>query len=134
VDYGLTRLLAEATARAAPGARFLYLSSIGAGPRARGAYLQARWKAETAVRSSGLDHIIVRPSFITGADRPERRAGERAVAALVAPLLGVAAALGARRLRARYRPRTAGELAGALVRLALEPGGGGRVVESEELG
>jgi uncharacterized protein YbjT (DUF2867 family) len=110
VDYGLTSLLLRATQRGAPDARFVYLSAIGVGPRARGGYLRARWRVEQELRASGIDHVVVRPAFITGPDRDEARPAERAAAILVDALLSVAAALGARRLRERYRSRTGDEL------------------------
>lgn len=132
VDYGLTRLLVDASA-AAPAPRFVYLSSTGVSERARGAYMQARWKAERDLRASGLPYTIARPSFITGTDRDEARPGERAMATVTNGLMAVAGALGARRMRARYRSTTNTVLATALVRLALDPAAENTIVESESL-
>ncbi len=134
VDYGLTVLLLRAAAAAARGGaapRFVYLSSLGATAATGNEYLRARGRVEALIRESGLPHLIVRPSFISGPDREERRPLERALARAVG--LGTAAlgALGAARLRARYHPRTAAELAEAVVRLALAGREG--VVEGEEL-
>jgi uncharacterized protein YbjT (DUF2867 family) len=118
VDYGLTALLLRATLRAAPAAHFVYLSAIGVGPRARGAYLRVRWRMEEEVRASGIAHTIVRPAFISGADREESRPLERMGAAVTDGLLRLGGALGARHLRERYRTRTAAELAAELADVA----------------
>ncbi|HSJ10947.1 MAG TPA: NAD(P)H-binding protein, partial [Longimicrobiales bacterium] len=117
VDYGLTALLLHAARTAAPAARFVYLSSLGVGPRARGEYLKVRWRFEQELRASGQPWTIVRPSFITGPDRAETRRAERMGAAVVDGLLGVAAVLGARTLRDRYASITAADLARALADL-----------------
>lgn len=131
VDYGLSVLLLEAATPCAP--RFVYLSSAGVGPRARGDYLSARWRVEQAIRASGLSHVIARPSFITGPDRDETRVGERVGAAMSDAALSVVGALGGRRLRDRYRSTTNVVLARALVRLALDRDAGDGVFESEQL-
>ncbi|HUH14065.1 MAG TPA: NAD(P)H-binding protein [Longimicrobiales bacterium] len=131
VDYGLTTLLLRATRRAAPSARFIYLSAAGAGAP-RGAYMEARARAERDIQASGLAHVIARPSFITGPDREERRPLERAAAATLDAALAVAGRLGARRTRERYRSTDAATLAHALVALAMDPAAGG-VYESEAL-
>lgn len=133
VDYGLTRLLVQASVAAGCAPRFVYLSSTGVSENARGAYLQARWKAEHHLRASGLPYTIARPSFITGTDRDEARPGERAMAMVTDGLVAVAGALGARGLRARYRSTTNATLAAALVRLALDPAAENTIVESESL-
>ena len=84
------------------------------------------------MRASGLPFLIVRPSFITGEDREESRPAERIGGAAVDWGTRLLGALGARRLRDRFRPRTGRELAGAIVRLALEGREG--VVEAQDLG
>jgi uncharacterized protein YbjT (DUF2867 family) len=133
VDYGLTILLLEAARDCGSSPRFVYLSSLGAGPRARGAYMSARWRVEEAVRASGLSYAIARPTFITGPDRDERRPAEHAAAALGDGALGLVAALGGRRLRERFRSTTNVVLARALVRLGGDRSLGDRVFMSEEL-
>lgn len=55
-----------AATRAAGASRFLYLSSLGAEPDSRTRYHQTKWAAENAVRASGLDWTILRPSVIIG--------------------------------------------------------------------
>ncbi len=132
VDYGLTRLLLDAAVAAGHGPRFVYLSSVGVGPGSRNPYLAVRARLEADLRASGLPFTIARPSFITGPDRDEDRPMERLGAGAVD---AVASALGALGLRSveRWRSTTPGTLAGALVRLALDPAAAGRVVESEAL-
>lgn len=130
VDYGLTALLIDAAAPAAP--RFVYLSAAGASPEARSRYMAVRGRVEEKLRASGLDHVIARPSFIVGPGRDEPRPLEHLGASLVDGALGVAGALGARRLRDRYRSTTNVDLARALVRVALDPEAHG-VFESEDL-
>jgi uncharacterized protein YbjT (DUF2867 family) len=133
VDYGLTSLLLRAASGAGSGPRFVYLSSIGVNGGTRNKYLAARWKVEQELRTSGLPYTVARPSFITGADRDESRPLERASAAVVDALLALSAALGARRLRDRYRSTTGAELARALVRLAFDPAATNRIIESDLL-
>ena len=133
VDYGLTAMLLEATLRAAPAARFIYLSSLGATEMTSNEYVRVRGRIERRIREYGLRALIVRPSFITGPDREEMRRTERTAAWIADRLLGVAAALGADTLRQRYRSRTAAELANAMAGLALQSDVGVRVVDGTHL-
>ena len=133
VDYGLSAMLLRATRAAAPNARFVYLSSIGVGPDARGDYLRVRWRLEEELRASGVDFLIARPSFITGPDRAEKRPTERWAAAVTDAVLSAAAFFGARTLRARYRPRTAGQLADALAAHAFHTGSSRVTLDGEAL-
>lgn len=55
-----------AAARAAGVRRFLHMSALGTRPGARARYHQTKWAAEEAVRASGLDWTIFRPSIIFG--------------------------------------------------------------------
>ncbi|MEZ4366345.1 MAG: NAD(P)H-binding protein [Kofleriaceae bacterium] len=131
IDLGLTAMLVDAAvAQARP--RFIYLSSLGADPGARSAYLRARGRAEAVVRASGLSYRIARPSFITGAGRDDGRPAERVAAALTDATLAVVGVLGGRATRDRYRSIGPTELAQALVRLAFDDGGD-RVVATEAL-
>jgi uncharacterized protein YbjT (DUF2867 family) len=114
------------------GAKVVYLSSAGADARSRSAYLAVRGRVEARLRESDLPFVSARPSFITGPDRDEPRPAERIGAALADGALGLAGALGARRLRDRYRSTTNVALARALVRLGLDPEAKG-VFESEAL-
>jgi uncharacterized protein YbjT (DUF2867 family) len=156
VDYGLTKLIVEAARRASETAgaadapatasaaastyrpRLVYLSSIGAKPDARSAYLSWRGKAEEAVKASGLPWMIAQPSFITEAggapdgSRDDARPGEKVGAAIGDAVLGALGLFGARQLRARYRSTTPDVLAAALIRMgeAAEPD---KVLAGDEL-
>jgi len=55
-----------AAAGAAGVRRFLHMSALGTRPNARARYHETKWRAEEAVRSSGLDWTILRPSIIYG--------------------------------------------------------------------
>ena len=131
IDLGLTRTLVEAARAAETRPRFVYLSSVGADPTARSAYMKARGEAEQVVRESGLPWRIARPSFITGPGRDDSRPGERAASAVSDGLLAVVGVF-ARSTRDRYRSITPEVLADALIRIAFDDGGD-RVVEGREL-
>ncbi len=133
VDFHLTDVLARATAQAAPNARFVYVSSMGASADAPGAYMEARWAAEESIRASGLAHVIARPAFITGADRQESRLGESLGALATNAVFKTLGALGARTLERRYRSTDAPELARALIHYALHTHTRERIVEAEDL-
>jgi nucleoside-diphosphate-sugar epimerase len=133
VDLGLTMMLLRAAREAASDARFVYLSSLGASTTTGNRYLRARGLVETALGESGLEHVVARPSFVTGPDREESRPAERGAAMIADALLGAAARLGARGLRARYASVTGDELARALVELASGRGVPHGIVETGEL-
>lgn len=143
VDYGLTKLIADAAVAASKRhagyrPRLVYLSSVGADANARSAYLSWRGKAEDAVRGSGLPWMIAQPSIITeagdGAEaaRDDRRPAERAAAVVGDAVLGVLGVLGGKKLRARYRSTTPDVLAAALIRLGESPEAD-RVVGGDDL-
>jgi NADH dehydrogenase len=46
--------------------KIIYLSALGTGPMAASKYHRTKWMAEEAVRNSGLDYNIFRPSVIFG--------------------------------------------------------------------
>lgn len=117
VDYGLTALLLAATREAAPAARFIYLSAVGASERAN-AYLRARGRLERELRASGLSWISARPAFVTGADREESRPAERAAAFAIDVAVAAAGRIGLRPLADRWRSLTGAQLAEALALLA----------------
>ncbi|WP_242339692.1 SDR family oxidoreductase [Anaeromyxobacter sp. SG66] len=133
VDYGLTRLLLDAAVASGARPRFVYLSSARVHEGTRSAYLSARARLERDLRASGLPFVVARPAFVTGPDRDEPRPLERAAARVSDAALSVASRLGARRLAARWRSTSGAALASALVRLALDPGAEGRVVEGDGL-
>src|ERR1700744_1595122 len=102
VDLGGAVKLVEA-AKAEGVSRYLIVSSMGAekapadGAEGFGAYLQAKFEAAEAVRSSGLDYTVVRPGgltddpgtgLVTIAEKTERGKVPRAdVAAVLATCL-----------------------------------------------
>jgi NADH dehydrogenase len=47
--------------------RFLHMSALGVGSKAKGEYFQTKWLAEEALRKSTLHFTIFRPSIIYGA-------------------------------------------------------------------
>jgi uncharacterized protein YbjT (DUF2867 family) len=133
VDYGLTKWLIDGAAGIDPRPRFVYLSAAGVTERSKNAYIAARARAEATLRESGMPWTIARPSFITGADREDERPLERLAAAVGDGVLAVAGALGAAKLRARWRSIDATGLARALVRIALDPAFVDRIARAEEL-
>jgi len=64
VDAEGTENLVRA-AKAAGVKRYVYLSGVGAAPDGRH-WFQAKWRAETAVRESGLAYTIIRPTWVYG--------------------------------------------------------------------
>ena len=64
-----TRDLLEA-AREAGVQRFVHMSALGTSEETKGLvpYYEAKWDMEQAVRSSGLSHVIFRPSFVFARD------------------------------------------------------------------
>ncbi|MXX79316.1 MAG: NAD(P)H-binding protein [Gemmatimonadales bacterium] len=78
VDAHGTAALVEAAAEA--GVRKLvYLSGVGADPGSARTWYRAKGLAEASVRNSGLDHVIVRPSWVYG---PEDRSLNRFIAVI----------------------------------------------------
>ena len=61
---GTENLIAEA--KKAKVKRFIHMSALGTRAGARSRYHQTKWAAEEAVRASGLDWTIFRPSIIYG--------------------------------------------------------------------
>jgi NADH dehydrogenase len=75
-DNAVDRLMVQGThdlvaaAQAAGVKRFVLMSALGAKEETQDVapYLRGKWAMEEAVRSSGVDHTIFRPSFIFGRD------------------------------------------------------------------
>jgi NADH dehydrogenase len=65
VHVGGTQAVLDAMALAGVG-RLLYMSALGTRPAAPSRFHQSRWSAEQAVRGSGLDWTIMRPSLVFG--------------------------------------------------------------------
>lgn len=68
MEHG-TRNLVDASKRAGVR-RFLLMSALGASDETRDLvpYYHAKWEMERAVRESGLEYVIFRPSFVFGSD------------------------------------------------------------------
>lgn len=66
VDCNGTLNLLEAIAQVYEAPRFLYMSGISVSPDSRHSWDIAKWQAEEAIRSSGLDWTIVRGSWAYG--------------------------------------------------------------------
>ena len=70
------RVMTEGTRNVVAGAqdagvkRFVLASALGLDERSRAAvpYFASKWEMEHAVRESGLEHVIFRPSFVFGRD------------------------------------------------------------------
>lgn len=91
VDARGTEKLVRA-AQAAGVRRYVYLSGAGAAPDAAYHWFRAKWRAEAAVRESGMTYVIFRPSWVYG---PEDNALNRFIAMSrflpFVPLIGNAA-------------------------------------------
>jgi NADH dehydrogenase len=48
--------------------RIVLMSALGTGTGATVPYFRAKWAAEQAVASSGVEHVVLRPSFVFGTD------------------------------------------------------------------
>lgn len=133
VDYGLTAMLVEASEAVPVRPRFVYLSSMGVGPRALNAYMAARWRAEEAVRHATLPFTIIRPGLITGPNREDDRPAERITGALMGGVFGAARKLGLARLADQYTPTDDAELAAGIIRHALNPTSPSDIIEQHQL-
>ncbi len=67
VDAAGTERLVDA-ARAAGVRHLVYMSGAGARPHADRQWFRAKWRAEEAVRTSGLAWTIIRPTWVYGPD------------------------------------------------------------------
>jgi NADH dehydrogenase len=75
-DHLGTQRLVQAAVRGG-ARRFVFGSGSGASPDAPKVWFRAKWGGEEAIRAAGIDHAIIRPSWIYG---PEDRALNRFVA------------------------------------------------------
>jgi uncharacterized protein YbjT (DUF2867 family) len=114
-------MMALSAARtASPEAGLVYLSALGASATGN-EYLRVRATVEAALVSGPNPFTVVRPSFITGNDRGERRLGERAGAIIGDALCAVLRLVGARRRAAKLASISGPELAKILLALATDP-------------
>ncbi len=65
VDAAGTERLTTA-AKQAGVTRLVYMSGAGAAPDAERHWFRAKWRAEEAIRHSGIDYTIIRPTWIFG--------------------------------------------------------------------
>ena len=65
VDYEGTRYQVAA-AKEAGVRRFVYLSGVGASQSAAKHWFRFKWQAEQAVRTSGLEWVVLRPTWVYG--------------------------------------------------------------------
>ncbi|MCH7698662.1 MAG: NAD(P)H-binding protein [Chloroflexi bacterium] len=65
VDYQGT-VSQVAAAKQAGVSRFVYVSGVGAAADAEKHWFVSKWKAEEAVRQSGIVHVILRPTWVYG--------------------------------------------------------------------
>ena len=73
VDFGLNEQLISAAKQCATPPHFIYISAMGADWGRWSSYLKARMDIENLLQESGLNYSIIRPAFLTGASRDERR-------------------------------------------------------------
>ncbi|MDQ2682221.1 MAG: NAD(P)H-binding protein, partial [Chloroflexota bacterium] len=111
-----------AAAQEAGARRFINMSAIGARPDPAYPYLNAKWGAEEAVRGSGLDWTIFRPSVIYGP-------GDGFINVLAnlirkAPLIPVVGSG-----RSLFHPVAVGEVAEAFSRAVDDPATAGQTFE-----
>jgi uncharacterized protein YbjT (DUF2867 family) len=68
MEQGTRNLVAAA--KAAGVRRFILMSALGTNESTRDLvpYYHAKWEMERAVRASGLEYVVFRPSFVFGAD------------------------------------------------------------------
>jgi uncharacterized protein YbjT (DUF2867 family) len=84
---GARNLLAEATRAGVD--RFLYVSGAGADSASEKSWYRAKGVAEEAIRASGIDYVIIRPSWIYGpGDKSVNRMVTMAKLSPVVPKLG----------------------------------------------
>jgi uncharacterized protein YbjT (DUF2867 family) len=66
VDAGGTETLVAAARAAGSVRRLVYMSGAGAAADARYHWFRAKWRAEEAIRGSGIPYTIFRPSWLYG--------------------------------------------------------------------
>ena len=109
-----TKILLE-QCRLAGVQRFVYVSSIAAGFRHASAYHYAHSKleAEEAVRASGLNYVIVRPTLVFGRDSAVWQSLLRLTSGFVTPVFGNG--------RVRVQPIYVDDLVDCILAMVAEP-------------
>jgi NADH dehydrogenase len=109
-------------ARAAGARRFVHASALGAVDDAGYPYLQAKWRAEEAVRRSGLDGTVLRPSILFGeGDHVFTLLAAMLRAQPVMPVIGDG--------RMRLQPLSVHDVTRIVARCLEDPGTAGRAYE-----
>ncbi|MFW6436078.1 MAG: complex I NDUFA9 subunit family protein [Halococcoides sp.] len=116
---GTETLLAAAAAANVP--RFVQMSALGADPDGPTAYLRAKGRAETAVRESDRDWVIVRPSVVFGAGDEFLAFTKRITPPGLAPLPGGG--------RTQFQPIWVEDLAAILADCVLDEDRAGEIYE-----
>jgi NADH dehydrogenase len=111
-----------AAARAAGVGRFVHMSAMGAQSNPAFPYLNAKWQAEEAVRGSGMEWTIFRPSVIFG----KHDGFINVLADLVrkAPILPVVGSG-----QSKFHPVAVGDVADSFKRAVDDPATAGQVYE-----
>ena len=111
VDFALNAQLIEAAERLDSRPHFIYISAMGAQWGAWSAYLKARMDVEQLLRDSKLSCSVIRPAFLSGESRDERRSLEALGTRLCLSLARGLSRVGLRKLAHQLRPLDAPELA-----------------------
>lgn len=102
--------------------RFLHMSALGTRPNAASRYHQTKWAAEEAVRASGLDWTIFRPSLIYGPeDHFTRMMANLSRWSPVLPVMGTG--------KGRLQPIAVEVVALAFARALTQPATSGRTLD-----
>ncbi len=132
-DIASTRALLDG-AKTSNVARFLLLSSVGAG--GPGAYLKMKAECERLVKASGVRYTIFRPSALVSPPEGEAATshhGRREVPAISGWMMSAFGALpGLRRWAARFKPIPITVLCGAFLNVVEKPRDG-ETIEGELL-
>ena len=132
IRQGTVNALAEA--KRAGISRFIQMSALGAMNDPRYGYMEAKWQAEEAVKASGLDWTIFRPSIIFGkGDEFITTLASLIRKAPVIPVVGDG--------QSKFQPVAVAEVAESFVRALDDPGtigqtyelGGGQIYPYEGL-
>lgn len=122
------RTVAEGTRNVVRAARdcgvkkIIYVSALGTSATSETKYFQTKWLAEEAIRTSGLDHVILRPSLIYGpGDQSLSRLHRLLKYSPLMPIVGDG--------RYRLQPIFIDDLVQVLVPALTETGASGRTIE-----
>jgi uncharacterized protein YbjT (DUF2867 family) len=109
-------------AKAAGVKRFINMSALGAGDRPGFDYMQAKWRAEEAVKAAGFDFTIFRPSVIFGP-------GDGFINALAGVVRGFPVIPVVGNGRTRFQPVAVRDVADAFAAVLADPSTAGKTFE-----